>query len=62
MNQDERWKLHRHIFRREFDTRESTAANRIHEVQAARRLLRRLLNSKDYEGELRLYDVISFYI
>jgi len=45
---------HRQLFRREFDNLAESAANKNHEVQAARRLLQRLLTASDHEGELRL--------
>ncbi|PPR07338.1 hypothetical protein CVT26_013654 [Gymnopilus dilepis] len=54
MNNTERWRDHRRLFRREFDTPEASAVNRSHEVHAARRLLHRLLSTKDHEGDLRL--------
>ncbi|KAF8219463.1 cytochrome P450 [Tricholoma matsutake] len=54
MNNTDKWKEHRRIFRREFDTVEASAFNKAHELQASRRLLRRLLTSSDHEGELRL--------
>lgn len=44
---------HRRIFRREFET-SSAAANRAHELHAARRLLQRLLTSPNHAKELRL--------
>ncbi|KAK0204523.1 cytochrome P450 [Desarmillaria ectypa] len=53
MNYDDRWKEHRKIFRREFETN-SLATNRAHELHAARRLLQRLLTSSDHAKELRL--------
>lgn len=53
MNYDDRWKEHRRIFRREFET-SSAAANRAHELHAARRLLQRLLTSPNHAKELRL--------
>ncbi|KAJ3512866.1 hypothetical protein NLJ89_g3273 [Agrocybe chaxingu] len=59
MNTDERWKLHRHLFRREFDSIETTPVNRSHALRASRRLLRRLLTTSDHEGELRLAAVDS---
>jgi hypothetical protein len=45
---------HRRLFRREFDTVNTSPDNRNHEVQAARRLLIRLLTTNDYHGDLRL--------
>lgn len=48
--------VHRHLFRREFDSGDSTIVNRRHALEASRRLLGRLLTSTDHEGELRLYD------
>ncbi|KAJ3512864.1 hypothetical protein NLJ89_g3271 [Agrocybe chaxingu] len=48
---------HRQLFRREFDNLAGSTANKNHEVQAARRLLQRLLTSSDHEGELRLASV-----
>lgn len=59
MNNDDRWKVHRHLFRREFDGSAATVVNRSHALQASRRLLRRLLTSTDHEGELRLAAVDS---
>jgi hypothetical protein len=50
---------HRRLFHREFDTFDASVVNKAHEVQAARRLLRRLLTSADHEGELRLYANLS---
>ena len=46
---------HHRLFRQEFNTAEAMAFHRIYELQAARRLLRRLLNTSDHEEELRLY-------
>ncbi|KAJ7230296.1 cytochrome P450 [Mycena pura] len=54
MNNTEKWREHRRLFRREFDTVDASVVNKAHELQAARRLLRRLLTSVDHEGELRL--------
>ncbi|KAJ7212999.1 cytochrome P450 [Mycena pura] len=54
MNNTEKWREHRRLFHREFDTVDASVVNKAHEVQAARRLLRRLLTSVDHEGELRL--------
>ncbi|KAJ7046191.1 cytochrome P450 [Mycena alexandri] len=54
MNNGERWREHRRLFRREFETAESSVVNKTHEVVAARKLLRRLLRSADHEGEIRL--------
>lgn len=45
---------HRRIFRREFDSIDASTTNKRHEVNAARRLLRRLLTSIDHQGDLRL--------
>ena len=44
---------HHRLFRREFDTPEAMTFHRIHELQAARRLLCRLLNTSDHEEEFR---------
>ncbi|KAK7059624.1 cytochrome P450 [Favolaschia claudopus] len=54
MNHTDKWREHRRLFRREFDTGDASAVNKAHEVQAARRLLHRLLTSVDHESELRL--------
>ncbi|KAJ7075371.1 cytochrome P450 [Mycena belliarum] len=54
MNNTDKWREYRRLFRREFDTVDASAVNKAHETQAARRLLRRLLTSTDHEGELRL--------
>ncbi|KAJ7155325.1 cytochrome P450 [Mycena filopes] len=54
MNNTEKWREHRRLFRREFDIVEASITNKTHEVAAARRLIRRLLESTDHEGELRL--------
>lgn len=45
---------HRRIFRREFDSIDASTTNKSHEVNAARRLLRRLLTSTDHLGDLRM--------
>ncbi|KAJ6532992.1 cytochrome P450 [Mycena capillaripes] len=59
MNNNDRWKIHRHLFKREFDSPEASVVNKKHAVQASRRLINRLLTSKDHEGELRLAAVDS---
>ncbi|KAJ7124060.1 cytochrome P450 [Mycena crocata] len=59
MNNNDRWKVHRHLFKREFDNPEASVVNKKHALQASRRLINRLLTSKDHEGELRLAAVDS---
>ncbi|KAJ7075369.1 cytochrome P450 [Mycena belliarum] len=59
MQNNDRWKLHRHLFRREFDNPEASVVNKKHALEASRRLINRLLTSKDHEGELRLAAVDS---
>ncbi|KAK7035404.1 hypothetical protein VNI00_011935 [Paramarasmius palmivorus] len=52
-NYDDRWKSYRKAFKHEFedDTRDGS---RVHGLVAARRLLQRLLNTKNHEDEMRL--------
>ncbi|KAK7046845.1 cytochrome P450 [Favolaschia claudopus] len=59
MNNNDRWKIHRHLFKREFDSPEASVVNKKHALQASRRLINRLLTSEDHEGELRLAAVDS---
>ncbi|KAJ7155326.1 cytochrome P450 [Mycena filopes] len=59
MNNNDRWKVHRHLFKREFDNPQASVVNKKHALEASRRLINRLLTSKDYEGELRLAAVDS---
>lgn len=54
MDYNDEWKEHRRIFRREFDSIDASTTNKRHEVNAARRLLRRLLTSTDHQSDLRL--------
>ncbi|KDR81038.1 hypothetical protein GALMADRAFT_241660 [Galerina marginata CBS 339.88] len=54
MNNTDQWREHRRLFRQEFDTPAASIVNKGHEIQATRRLLRRLLTTQDYEGDVRL--------
>ncbi|CAA7270591.1 unnamed protein product [Cyclocybe aegerita] len=52
-NYGEKWKSYRRTFKHDFEA-ETNSASRSHELAASRRLLRRLLKTKNHEKELRL--------